>query len=46
MLLIIVLQNPDYMKENFSLAIETMHLSDRGDTKNVSELWIIFVFIL
>jgi len=33
-----VLQNPDYMKENFILKIESMHIADRGDTENVGNL--------
>ncbi|KAL3071305.1 hypothetical protein niasHT_032546 [Heterodera trifolii] len=28
------LTNPDYMKDDFLIRIETMHLSDRGTTKN------------
>jgi len=30
-----VLQNPDYMKENFVIKIESMHIGDRGETENV-----------
>ncbi|KAK6014486.1 phosphatidylinositol transfer protein [Ostertagia ostertagi] len=33
-----VLTNPDYMKENFFIKIETMHLPDRGDTENAHGL--------
>ncbi len=33
-----MLQNPDYMKDNFYIKIETMHLPDRGQNQNVSEL--------
>jgi len=29
------LQNPDYMKENFIIKIESMHIADRGETENV-----------
>ena len=28
-------QNPEYMKENFVIKIETMHLADQGETENV-----------
>jgi len=31
-----VFQNPDYMKENFVIKIESMHIADRGETENVS----------
>jgi len=31
-------QNPDYMKENFIIKIETMHIADRGETENVGFL--------
>ena len=30
------LQNPEYMKENFFIKIESLHKADRGDTENVS----------
>ncbi|KAL3070270.1 hypothetical protein niasHS_016097 [Heterodera schachtii] len=30
--------NPDYMKDDFLIRIETMHLSDRGTTKNALDL--------
>ncbi|CAG0893887.1 unnamed protein product [Darwinula stevensoni] len=33
-----VSQNPGYMKENFVLMIETLHLDDAGDKSNVHEL--------
>jgi len=33
-----VVTNPDYMKENFVIKIETMHLPDRGDTDNAHGL--------
>ncbi|KAK5984378.1 Phosphatidylinositol transfer protein alpha isoform [Trichostrongylus colubriformis] len=33
-----VLTNPDYMKENFFIKIETMHLPDRGQTENAHGL--------
>ncbi|XP_013789837.1 phosphatidylinositol transfer protein alpha isoform-like [Limulus polyphemus] len=33
-----VLMNPDYMKNNFFLCIETMHAPDKGDQENVHEL--------
>lgn len=33
-----VITNPDYMKENFMVKIETMHLPDRGNTENAHEL--------
>jgi len=33
-----VLTNPDYMKENFMVKIESMHLPDRGNTQNAHEL--------
>ncbi|VDK57658.1 unnamed protein product [Anisakis simplex] len=33
-----VLTNPDYMKENFFIKIESMHLPDRGTTKNAHGL--------
>lgn len=29
-------QNPGYMKENFVVCIESLHLGDVGDQKNVS----------
>jgi len=31
-----VLTNPDYMKDNFYVKVETIHLPDRGNTHNVS----------
>lgn len=30
-----VLTNPDYMKDNFYVKVETIHLPDRGTTENV-----------
>ena len=30
------LQNPEYMKNDFFIKIETMHLGDAGTTENVS----------
>lgn len=30
-----VLTNPDYMKDNFYVKIETIHLPDRGTSENV-----------
>merc|ERR1711962_1404901 len=33
-----VIKNPDYMKDKFSLTIETWHLPDRGDKPNVHKL--------
>lgn len=33
-----VITNPDYMKENFVIKIETMHLPDRGETENAHGL--------
>lgn len=33
-----VITNPDYMKANFELRIETLHLPDRGETQNAHEL--------
>lgn len=33
-----VISNPDYMKENFVLCIETMHCADRGVQENVHQL--------
>ena len=33
-----ILRNPDYMKDNFVIKIETLHLEDRGDTENVTIL--------
>ncbi|XP_003747306.1 phosphatidylinositol transfer protein alpha isoform [Galendromus occidentalis] len=33
-----VLTNPDYMKQNFLISIETMHCQDEGDQENVHEL--------
>jgi len=33
-----VVTNPDYMKDNFYIKIETMHLADRGDSENVHNL--------
>lgn len=32
------LQNPNYMKENFSIVIESYHIADRGTQENVSVL--------
>ena len=29
-------QNPEYMKNDFFIKIETMHLGDNGTTENVS----------
>lgn len=31
-------QNPDYMKENFFVKIESIHLPDRGTTENAHGL--------
>jgi len=31
-------QNPNYMKENFSIVIESYHIADNGTQENVSEL--------
>ena len=31
-----VLTNPDYMKANFIMKIESIHLPDKGTTENVS----------
>uniref|UniRef100_A0A915L7P2 Phosphatidylinositol transfer protein n=1 Tax=Romanomermis culicivorax TaxID=13658 RepID=A0A915L7P2_ROMCU len=33
-----VITNPDYMKDNFFISIETLHLPDRGETHNAHEL--------
>lgn len=33
-----VLTNPDYMKENFIIKVETIHLPDRGTTENAHQL--------
>lgn len=33
-----VVTNPDYMKENFVIKIESMHLPDRGETENAHGL--------
>lgn len=33
-----VITNPSYMKENFSIVIESYHIGDRGDQENVHEL--------
>jgi hypothetical protein len=33
-----VITNPGYMKDNFTLKIETMCLPDRGDSENAHEL--------
>jgi len=33
-----VVSNPDYMKENFFISIETIHLPDRGTTENAHQL--------
>ncbi len=32
-----VVTNPGYMKDNFFIRIETIHLADRGTTENVGE---------
>ncbi len=32
------IQNPGYMKENFFIIIESLHLPDKGDQQNVHEL--------
>lgn len=34
----LLLQNPGYMKENFIIVIESLHLPDKGDQYNVHEL--------
>jgi hypothetical protein len=34
--LFINMQNPGYMKENFIIVIESLHLADRGMQQNVS----------
>jgi hypothetical protein len=31
-----IFQNPGYMKENFKLVIETLHVPDKGNQDNVS----------
>lgn len=31
-------QNPNYMKENFSIVIESYHIADCGTQENVSDL--------
>jgi len=31
-------QNPNYMKENFSIVIESYHIADRGTQENVSDV--------
>jgi len=33
-----VITNPDYMKDNFHITIETMHCPDRGDQENAHHL--------
>ncbi|XP_041350271.1 phosphatidylinositol transfer protein alpha isoform-like [Gigantopelta aegis] len=33
-----VINNPDYMKENFYIIIESMHYEDRGETENIHDL--------
>ncbi|CAJ0580872.1 unnamed protein product, partial [Mesorhabditis spiculigera] len=33
-----VLTNPDYMKDNFFVKVETIHLPDRGETENAHNL--------
>ena len=33
-----VLTNPDYMKDNFVVKVETIHLPDRGQTENAHQL--------
>ncbi|GMT34609.1 hypothetical protein PFISCL1PPCAC_25906, partial [Pristionchus fissidentatus] len=33
-----VLTNPDYMKDNFYVLVETIHLPDRGTTENAHNL--------
>ncbi|GAU95022.1 hypothetical protein RvY_06711 [Ramazzottius varieornatus] len=30
--------NPDYMKDNFAITLETLHVADRGDSPNVHRL--------
>eukprot|EP00105_Crassostrea_gigas_P018921 XP_011437181.1 PREDICTED: phosphatidylinositol transfer protein alpha isoform [Crassostrea gigas] len=34
-----IVTNPDYMKENFYIKIETMHCPDRGTQENVRIVW-------
>ena len=43
----VMLQNPDYMKENFVIKIESMHIGDTGDTENVrcNFVFLYFYFI-
>ena len=37
MFVVLILQNPEYMKENFEISIETMHVdNDDGTQDNVS----------
>lgn len=36
--LIIIVQNPGYMKENFIIVIESLHLADTGMQQNVSHV--------
>jgi len=33
-----VITNPDYMKKNFSICIETMHYADNGQQENIHQL--------
>lgn len=33
-----ILQNPDYMRDDFFIHIETIHLPDRGTTQNAHNL--------
>ena len=33
-----VITNPDYMKGNFFISIETMHFADNGQTENIHQL--------
>lgn len=38
-------QNPNYMKDNFYLTVETLHVGDRGDSPNVRRLFFVLGMI-
>lgn len=38
----ILKQNPGYMKENFMICIESLHISDTGEQENVRQILVNF----
>lgn len=38
-------QNPGYMRDNFIIIIESLHLADVGDQENVSFFLLLYCYI-